>query len=223
MKTETSTDFPSYEVLNALIEAAKRNQRAVNEATQALRDAIEMFDTKAPFPHYDVLNGLIEAAKRNQGAVRGTAQALATSITKLDARTSNLPGTLLEPVANKLLPRFREEFAAVTEDAQRARDELQRVARTSVWKFFLTPSICFAFAVVVLSIWLYFTVPRPGQLESLQSEKLRLEDVVARLEAKGGKADLTTCGPKRRVCVRTDDSQGVFGDGSKSYRIVYGY
>lgn len=36
MGTETIADFPDYEVLNDLIEAAKRNQAAVQEATEAL-------------------------------------------------------------------------------------------------------------------------------------------------------------------------------------------
>ncbi len=216
--------LPHYEVLNGLIEAAKRNQQAAHDATEALSEVTQVFDSKTPFPHYAVLNGLIEAAKRNQDGSERATEAISTAIAKLQRETSSLPNTLLEPVANKLWPKFQAEFKPVTGEMERATLRLQQIAATSVWKLFLIPTLCFVFGIGVMWIRLFITVPRRGQLEALQTEKQRLEATIATLEAKGGKAVLSTCGPTDEFGVQTDESQGQRSRrGSKSSRIIYGY
>lgn len=154
MGNDTTEDFPDYDVLNDLIEAAKRNQQAAHKATEALSDAIEMFDGRVPFPHYEMLNGLIEAAKRNQGVVESATQALSAQIAILKRQTAELPNVLLHPVSDKLLPKLRDELSGIIRSgevstakfqrsAERATENFEEIARMSVWKFYLVPTLCF--------------------------------------------------------------------------------
>ncbi len=154
MADDTTEEFPNYDVLNELIEAAKRNQQAAHEATEALSEAIETFDSEVPFPHYEVLNGLIEAAKRNQGAVESATQGLSTQIAILKKQTADLPNVLLNPVADKLIPKLRDELngiirsaeistAAFQRSAEGATARFNEIAQMSVWKLYLAPTLCF--------------------------------------------------------------------------------
>jgi hypothetical protein len=153
--------FPDYEVLNDLIEAAKRNQQAIQNATEALSDAIKTLNSKAPFPHYEVLNGLIEAAKHNQSAVESATQAFFTAIATLRKQTSDLPNALVDPVADTLLPKLIGELsgvirngevstAAFQRSAERATATFEEIAQMSVWKFYLVPTLCFLVLGVVM-------------------------------------------------------------------------
>ncbi|EOX3100930.1 hypothetical protein ACPFMO_005200 [Escherichia coli] len=52
------------------------------------------------------------------------------------------------------------------------------------------------------------------------------KDTLQQLEAKGGKIQMSTCGDKKRLCVKIDLDAGTFGDNQKGvypWRIPEGY
>lgn len=52
------------------------------------------------------------------------------------------------------------------------------------------------------------------------------KDTLQQLEAKGGKIQMSTCGDKKRLCVKIDPDAGTFGDNQKGvypWRIPEGY
>jgi hypothetical protein len=59
-------------------------------------------------------------------------------------------------------------------------------------------------------------------MQALRTEKAQLEASIANLEQRGGKLQISHCGPKRRLCVAVQDYAGIYGkDGD--YRIAKGY
>ena len=67
---------------------------------------------------------------------------------------------------------------------------------------------------VVLGIVLLL-VPSPDEIAALRAE-------VANLEARGGKAALTVCGDKKRLCAEIDTSAPEYGERGQ-FRILKGY
>ncbi|NNA30844.1 hypothetical protein [Pseudomonas lundensis] len=67
---------------------------------------------------------------------------------------------------------------------------------------------------VVLGIVL-LAVPSPDKIARLRAE-------VANLEARGGKAVLTVCGPEKRLCAEIDTQGEGYGERGQ-YRILKGY
>ncbi|NNA01677.1 hypothetical protein [Pseudomonas lundensis] len=61
-----------------------------------------------------------------------------------------------------------------------------------------------------------FTIaPSPNEIARLRAE-------VANLEARGGKAVLTVCGPEKRLCAEIDTQGEGYGERGQ-YRILKGY
>ena len=58
-------------------------------------------------------------------------------------------------------------------------------------------------------------VPSPAEIAALRAE-------VANLEARGGKAALTVCGDKKRLCAEIDTSAPEYGERGQ-FRILKGY
>ena len=67
---------------------------------------------------------------------------------------------------------------------------------------------------VVLGIVL-LVVPSPDQIAALRAE-------VVNLEARGGKATLTVCGDKKRLCAEIDTRTPEYGERGQ-FRILKGY
>ena len=67
---------------------------------------------------------------------------------------------------------------------------------------------------VVLGIVL-LVVPSPDQIAALRAE-------VANLEARGGKATLTVCGPEKRLCAEIDTKAPEYGERGQ-FRVLKGY
>ena len=68
------------------------------------------------------------------------------------------------------------------------------------------------------------------QVRSLNREKAVLVEEVAALKAsaadfanRAGKAQLSTCGDKRRLCIKIDKNAGSYGDNKEAYAIIKGY
>lgn len=54
------------------------------------------------------------------------------------------------------------------------------------------------------------------------TEKSLLEASIADLKQRGGKLQISHCGPERRLCVAVDDYAGIYGK-EADYRIAKGY
>ena len=67
---------------------------------------------------------------------------------------------------------------------------------------------------VVLGVVLLL-VPSPAEIAKLRAE-------VAHLEARGGKATLTVCGPEKRLCAEVDTKAEEYGERGQ-FRVLKGY
>ena len=66
-----------------------------------------------------------------------------------------------------------------------------------------------------LQVKCFTIVPSPDEIARLRAE-------VANLEARGGKATLTVCGDKRRLCAEIDTRAPEYGERGQ-FRILKGY
>lgn len=63
-------------------------------------------------------------------------------------------------------------------------------------------------------------------IQAMRQTAAEMQDTVDQLAKRGGRATLTECGETRRLCIRVDDSAGVWGmPGGKTYdlRVIKGY
>jgi len=111
----------------------------------------------------------------------------------------------------------------ITARAEQAEENLHQAAKSISWRW----AAIWAFtgctlltAVVGLSMLL---VPSPNEIADLRTN-------VAALETRGGKVQLTQCGPSNRLCAKIDlkanEGKGTNGDGwgkEGEWRILQGY
>lgn len=99
--------------------------------------------------------------------------------------------------------------------AEKATDDLQDAASSISWKWTGIWALtgCALLATVVgVSMLL---VPAPGEIADLRAN-------VEYLEAKGGKINLTYCGPTKRLCAEIDTKADTWGE-NRQFRILKGY
>lgn len=137
-------------------------------------------------------------------------------------------GTVTRLQANndrRQLTADRDELGAVSaqiidiEQARAAVREVEMAGKTSALIIEKATRIAVSEAVsgalaVVLGIVL-LVVPSPDQIAALRAE-------VVNLEARGGKATLTVCGDKKRLCAEIDTRAPEYGERGQ-FRILKGY
>lgn len=99
--------------------------------------------------------------------------------------------------------------------AEKAGDDLQDAAGSVSWKWvgICTFASCMLLVTVIgVSMLL---VPTPGKIAELRAN-------AEYLEAKGGKVNLTYCGPSKRLCAEIDTKADAWGENSQ-FRILKGY
>lgn len=125
----------------------------------------------------------------------------------------------------------RETFA---ETAQKASEGLLEVSSTAneaakrlsaVW---LQQGVFLVAIAIVLMAGFYFgskflLAGTMNDLATAREEVAELQKTVDKLSSKGGKAQISSCGDGRRLCIRIDSKAGNFGDNSEQYRVIYGY
>lgn len=103
----------------------------------------------------------------------------------------------------------------VTGRAELAEQRLSQAAASFSWQWgALWAGTAALLLAVVLGIVLLM-VPSQGEIARLRAE-------VARLEAKGGKAVLTVCGPEKRLCAEIETKGEGYGERGQ-FRILKGY
>jgi len=80
--------------------------------------------------------------------------------------------------------------------------------------------VAFLSLSAVRSVWWY--VPSVSDLQALRAEKAQLTASIADLKQRGGRLQISHCGPEKRLCVAVDDYAGIYGKAG-DYRIAKGY
>jgi hypothetical protein len=67
--------------------------------------------------------------------------------------------------------------------------------------------VAIVFALVAVRSY----VPSVSDIQALRAEQAQLEASIAELEQRGGKQQISHCGPERRLCVAVQDYAGIYG------------
>lgn len=190
---------------------AQEQQRAASEALQKLEDrhvqlhaliarantAVEEMNKAG---HASAL--IIEKATRI-----AVEKAVQTALANVQQQTQSTLGDSVTPAVKAL--------QGVTARAVQAEESLHQAASAISWKWtaiWAATSCMLLASLVALSMLL---VPSPNVIADLRAN-------AAALEAKGGKVNLTLCGPQKRLCAEIDTKADAWGENSQ-FRILKGY
>lgn len=140
------------------------------------------------------------------------------SLRKLQANTQEL-ASMVRSVLHAALAEELQELASESERAAGALRALRRSARmrTLLWSIGIT-MLC-SMVPLALALW---WLPSRAEVESLRSQRERLQRTIVLLEERGGRIELRRCGVAGRLCARVDRQAPVYGDRS-DYLILRGY
>lgn len=161
------------------------------------------------------IDGLADLSDRAAGAVRSEVQ------------------TQMQEIRSQTVAAFKGHKVALGEAVEAAEDATDAI-RESIkgvgWKLALVAFLAALGLVAAVGLAAFGLVEiQRYQVRSLANEKADLVQEVAALQAaaadfakRAGKAKLTTCGDKGRLCVEIDRQAGGFGDDGQ-YAIIKGY
>ena len=190
---------------------AKEQQRAASEALQKLED------------RHVQLHALIARAGIAVEEMNKAGQASALIIEKatriavekaVQAALANVQQQTQSTLGNSVNPAVKA-LQGVTARAEQAEESLHQAASSISWKWaaIWTVTSCVLLAsLVALSMLL---VPSPNEIADLRAN-------AAALKAKGGKVNLTLCGPQKRLCAEIDTKADTWGEKGQ-FRILKGY
>ena len=196
---------------------AKEQQRAASEALQKLED------------RHVQLHALIARAGIAVEEMNKAGQASALIIEKatriavekaVQAALANVQQQTQSTLGNSVNPAVKA-LQGVTARAEQAEESLHQAASSISWKWaaiWASTSCMLLASIVGLSMLL---VPSPNEILDLRAN-------VAALEAKGGKVQLSTCGPEKRLCARVNAKEagtiwGPEGKNNEKWIILNGY
>jgi uncharacterized protein YukE len=118
-----------------------------------------------------------------------------------------------------------EALKALHPEIHKAAQALIDIQRLSLWRAAGQHAMVavVAMAIALLAVWWY--VPPISEITARRAERDQLEASIADLNKRGAKIALNTCGPKKRLCVMIEETEGVFGDRKRgeTYMIAKGY
>lgn len=137
-------------------------------------------------------------------------EAVSSALVAVRDETGKTLGGSVKPAVSAL--------EGVTGRAELAEQRLSQAAASFSWQWgALWAGTAALLLAVVLGIVL-LVVPSPDEIARLRTE-------VANLEARGGKAVLTVCGPEKRLCAEIDlkaEKAGKYGERGE-FRVLKGY
>ena len=134
-------------------------------------------------------------------------EAVSGALVAVRDETAQTLGGSVKPAVNAL--------EGVTGRAEQAEQRLSQAAASFSWQWgALWAGTAALLLAVVLGIVL-LVVPSPAEIAALRAE-------VANLEARGGKATLTVCGPEKRLCAEIDTKGDGYGERGQ-FRVLKGY
>ena len=190
---------------------AKEQQRAASEALQKLED------------RHVQLHALIARANTAVEEMNKAGHASALIIEKatriavekaVQAALANVQQQTQSTLGDSVMPAVKA-LQGVTARAVQAEESLHQAASAISWKWtaiWAATSCMLLASLVALSMLL---VPSPNVIADLRAN-------AAALEAKGGKVNLTLCGPQKRLCAEIDTKADAWGENSQ-FRILKGY
>ena len=194
---------------------AQEQQQAVSEALKNLED------------RQVALNAVIARAGTAVEEMNKAGHASALIIEKatriavekaVQAALANVQQQTQSTLADSVTPAVKA-LQGVTARAEQAEESLHQAASSISWKWaaiWASTSCVLLASIVGLSMLL---VPSPNEISDLRAN-------VAALEAKGGKVQLSTCGPEKRLCarinVKANKSTGGWSDKGE-WMILEGY
>ena len=207
----------SEQELFGLMAVAQEQQRAASEALQKLEE------------RHVQLHALIARAGTAVEEMNKAGQASALIIEKatriavekaVQAALANVQQQTQSTLSDSVTPAVKA-LQGVTARAEQAEESLHQAASSISWKWaaiWVSTSCVLLASIVGLSMLL---VPSPNEISDLRAN-------VAALEARGGKVQISTCGPKSRLCARVNpkDASTMWGpkdNDSEKWIILNGY
>ena len=196
---------------------AQEQQQAVSEALKKLED------------REVALNSVIARAGKAVEEMNKAGHASALIIEKatrlavekaVQAALANVQQQTQSTLSDSVTPAVKA-LQGVTARAEKAEESLHQAASSISWKWvaiWAVTSCMLLASLVALSMLL---VPSPNEILDLRAN-------VAALEAKGGKVQLSTCGPEKRLCARVNAKEagtiwGPEGKNNEKWIILNGY
>ena len=196
---------------------AQEQQQAVSEALKKLED------------RQVALNAVIARAGTTVEEMNKAGHASALIIEKatriavekaVQAALANVQQQTQSTLSDSVTPAVKA-LQGVTARAEQAEESLHQAASSISWKWaaiWVSTSCVLLASIVGLSMLL---VPSPNEISDLRAN-------VAALEARGGKVQISTCGPKSRLCARVNpkDASTMWGpkdNDSEKWIILNGY
>lgn len=185
----------------------KRLEAQQAELTQTIAKARSAVDEMNKSGHASAL--IIEKSTRI-----AVEKAVQTALESVQQQTRSALGDSMNPAVKAL--------QGVTDRAEQAEENLHQASRSLSWKW---TAICAAMGCTLLATVVGLSmllVPTPNEIATLRAN-------VAELEARGGKIQLTQCGPSNRLCAQVDvkantAKNGAFGWGKDgNWVILQGY
>lgn len=161
---------------------------------------------------------LVAVKDAASGVRKAAGDAVEASVTQSLVGASDAAAAALSEAAKPVIGRL----ADVVRAAGSAEGKLNGAVAAFGWKWAMVAGGAAAGGIltVLLVAWISVGWQR-HQVETLSEEVAQLKATAADLAKRGGRADFTMCGEKKRPCVRVDNSQN-YGEG-RDYFVLKGY
>ena len=128
------------------------------------------------------------------------------------------------PMAGQMVKlAMTEELSAVRSEVDQTTAALGRLRRAADWRMALIGGAIVIAAVAVTLAGFWVLTPGREEMHALRAERQQLQAGVDALAARGGRADLKTCGPQNEhLCVRVVPAIGRYGI-ERDYFVIKGY
>ena len=203
--------------LYTLMVVAQDQQKAASDALQKLEDrqvALNVVIARAG-------TAVEEMNKAGHASALIIEKATRIAVEKaVQAALANVQQQTQSTLSDSVTPAVKA-LQGVTARAEQAEESLHQAASSISWKWaaiWVSTSCVLLASIVGLSMLL---VPSPNEISDLRAN-------VAALEARGGKVQISTCGPKSRLCARVNpkDASTMWGpkdNDSEKWIILNGY
>lgn len=177
-------------------------------------------------------------AEDQQKAAQTTLDALAQQVGDIERRATaavraEVQATM-HSIEQPIVAAFKNHGNAIERAIEAAREATEAIhgsVKGVSWKLALVAFLAALGALIAFILGAYSLVTwQTYQVRSLNREKAVLVEEVAALKAsaadfanRAGKAQLSTCGDKRRLCIKIDKNAGSYGDNKEAYAIIKGY
>ena len=157
------------------------------------------------------IDALIDAADAAQ----------ARALEAIDALNATRAG-LQQAVAQAARLSTQEALKSLHSELERAQRIVIDLQRLSLWRAAWQHVMVALVAIVITLVAVSWYVPSVGDMQALRAEKAQLAASIADLEQRGGRLQISHCGPERRLCVAVEDYAGIYGKAA-DFRIAKGY